>query len=142
MAIRKLKPTKIICSLLAAALTLALPGLAEAKIVGYVTSDGSDLYEFDFDLLIAAYVDKALGGKSILFDEYMKHPVQLYLDDKNGYIDFMAALNAYVDAYLSGKKFDIHEYTAGPKAVVVDVERVRVVTVEKGKLKFTDKIIG
>lgn len=142
VAIGKPKLTKVLCAALAAMLILALPGQAEAKIIGYVTSDGRDMYEFDYELLLDAYVEKILVGKSVLFDEYMKHPVKLYLDDNNGYVDYEAALDAYVEALFTGKKFDIHEYTAGPKAVVVDVERVRVVTVEKGKLKFTDKIIG
>lgn len=125
-----------------ALLILALPGIVQAKVIGLITVDEEHLYEYDYDALLDSYVDKLLGGKSILYDAHIKHPVTIVLDDTNGYVDYDSVLDHYVDALLVGKQFDIHAFTSGDQAVLAEVYKVRVVTVKDGKLVFTEKVIG
>lgn len=135
---RLTKPVVIACSLFLS-LLIFLPGIAQAKIVGYVTDDKNQLYEYDFDDLLDSYVDKLMGSKAILYNEFIKYPVTIVLDDINGYVDYDSVVDSYVDALLAGKPFDAHAYTSGPGAFIVPVDKVRVVTEENGKLVFIDK---
>ncbi len=125
-----------------ALLIFALPSIAHAQVIGLITDDGNQLFQYDYDALLDSYVDKILGGKAPLYDEYIKHPVTIVLDDGNGYVDYDSVLDHYVDATLAGKQFDIHAFTAGAQAILADVEKVREVTMENGELVFTDKVIG
>ncbi|MTI96685.1 MAG: hypothetical protein FH749_14635 [Firmicutes bacterium] len=118
---------------------ILLPYTAEAKVIGYVTQGGaSKLYEYDYDELVRAFVFSSSSNPQPLYSEYLKGETKYLLDDVNGYVDYHEAVRAFV---FSSGSFDLNAYTSGPNAKIADVDKVNVVTVENGKLKFTEKII-
>jgi len=134
---------KYFFSALIVTLIVLFPFTADAKVIALITQEnGGNNYEYDYDMLLDSYVESLFGEASVLFDDYLQRGVTMMLDDKNGYVDYAATLDVYADAILSGKQFDLNAYTSGSEAKVVDLDMVYVVTEEKGKLKFTEKIIG
>lgn len=139
----RFKPTKIICSLALASALLFLPRSVGAKVTALISKGSDDTYyQYDYDLLLDSYVSILLGDTSPVFDDYKKRPVSLMFDDVNGYIDYDAILDEYMDALLAGKSFDLNAYTSGPKAEIVFVTKVNEVTVEDGKIVYTEKLIA
>lgn len=120
-------------------LIIMLPYSAAAKVKAYVTAgQDNNLYEFDYADLVRAYVFSAHTPQP-LYQEFAKGETKYLLDDVNGYVDYHETVRAFV--FASGN-FDLDAYTSGPKAKIVQVDKVNVVTVENGKLVFTEKILA
>src|SRR5690554_4533473 len=84
-------------------LIIAIPFSAKAKVTGHVTQYDDELYEFDYDSLLRAFVfDQSL------YSEYLKGETIYLLDDVNGYIDYNDALRAFV---FSNNDFNLDSYT-------------------------------
>lgn len=115
---------------------------AQAKVISFIAGNvDGDLYEYEYRELMESYALSLMGMSAPLYQDYSERNVQLVFDDVNSYVDYNDVLEAYAIAIMTGKPFDLDAYTSGPNAKVVAVERVNLVTVENGKLKFTEKVI-
>lgn len=123
-------------------LLCAAPALA--AVSGFVTS-GSDgeLYEYDYAVLLDAYVSLILGAAAPVYADYSQKSMYAFLDDQNGYVDYSDVLDAYVKAILDSRGFDVNRYTAGAGALKASMPgEVYVVAQDSGgKLTYTKKIL-
>lgn len=133
-----------VCSLaVIVTVLIVFPRTASAKVVSLVTEDKEGLfYEYDYDSLLESYALYLLGAPAAMYDDYLRRSLSVLLDDNNGYVDYDAALEEYAIALLEKKSFDLNAYTSGPKAEIVFISMVNEVTVEDGKIVYTEKFIA
>ena len=125
------------------AVMLLLSPEASAKVTALITVDKAGVYyEYPYEPLLDSYAYHCLDYPASLFDDYMSKGMAMFLDDKNGYVDYEAALDEYATCIVKGKPFNLDAYTSGPDAKLVYVPKVKVVTYENGQLVYTDKDIA
>lgn len=140
---RKLRSKILVLFLVTFLILTASVQVASAKVTAFVAQDKAGvLYEYPYEDLLRSYVLVQLGTNSPLFSDYFGKDMTLFLDDRNGYVDYQAALAAYVEALINGKAFDLDKYTSGSGAKVMEVAKVLVVSEANGHLVFTEKEIA
>lgn len=92
-------------------IAMIFPIYAYATLDGILTkSSNNEYYFYNYDKLIKASEDNAIGLKSKLFNDYMNNIIVAIHDDKKGYIDYKKIEEAAEDSVIKDEYFDLDDF--------------------------------